>query len=431
MAASPESALAPRQSGRRQFADVIIAGWSLTGALTGALLCRAGWKVLWLGSVPHSGVSVGNDTVPAAPGVTPSLGHSPALARVLDELGLLNDVQHQMQPVPWQILGDRRRITLPDDAVRLPGTAEGFQTVARTATTADEFFAADLKLGFFALRAFRKKQAAFLAGLPAATGIVGELASSLDSLLGSGPDNRASIAQTLASTHDLPGGLLTLQALLARQAMAAGGRVLNGALSQPLIGGSIGWTRVDLTLGSGEQVGARVLLLAMDSDAIKRWLPAEDQGLLAQTPMPGAQPLLRLSYVVKTRGLPEALGPVAILEGTSPILVERRPIAAGRESVSLFWRSDGSDIAAQSQRVAAAFGEVAPFHERHVIAQLAAEEVPGHARLDAVPPQKLARRMPVVYGPVLNLGGLDGAALLAPPLALRAMRLAPRRDLLK
>src|SRR4051812_48361488 len=118
---------------RRHEGDVLVLGYSLEAALTAALVARAGCKVLWLGGAPESTVTLEKQKIPAAPSLMPSLAQAPTLARVLREVGLLVDAQRHIVPVSLQVLGERRRISSPDDWLKLPQGKAGLDALQESA----------------------------------------------------------------------------------------------------------------------------------------------------------------------------------------------------------------------------------------------------------------------------------------------------------
>jgi hypothetical protein len=409
---------------RRHEGDLLVLGYSLEAALAAALVAKAGGKVLWLGSAPESTTLLAKQRLPAAPSLVPSLSQAPVLARVLREVGLLVDAQRNLVPVSVQFLGDRRRISSAEDWLKVPQGQAGLDALQESASVAGQVSGLPLGLGFFARRRFINQRKAVDARLSAPAGIVGEATSLLDGLFARDESNLRATLQTLAAPTDLPGGTLTLGQMLQRKCVDLGARLFPEGLQKPLVEFRVGWKGLEGRLFSGEALAARVALIAIDENTSAEVMPPASP-LTKRLKVASGQPLLRLSFVIKRRGLPEPLGTMALIVDEQPLWLERRALSAELSGVSLFWRPWLSDRAAEAELVRAALGRVAPFYQSHLVDQSAPTTVPDHDRGSVFAKPFLGRRLIAARGPLWTLGGAEGAALAATALAERCLRLAP------
>ncbi len=207
--------------------------------------------------------------------------------------------------------------------------------------------------------------------------------------------------------------------------MRAAGRELFPDLPAPLSELRIGWNGIEGRLPSGEGLHARVALLALDAHTFERILPPSPK-FERLRPRAGL-PLLRQTYIVHWRGLPQPLGSLALAGGSRPLWIERRGADDDHDGISLFWRSDGSDAALQAAAAREAFGRIAPFFDRHVVATTEPAEVPDHERDAGALRVRWGRRILAAKGPLLDLDGPEGAAMTAVALAARVVRLGARK----
>ncbi len=405
---------------RRHDADILVLGYSLEAAIGAALAARRGCKILWIGGVEPT-VAVGQFRVAAAPSLMPSLAHAPTLARVLRDVGLLVEVQRVQTAVSLQYLKERQRISLATDWTKAAGGEVGLELLQEMAAVADELSASPPADGFFKQRAFVRRRVEIDSRIGAPDGIVGEAAQGLTRVLGRAERSLGPVLQATAAPSDLPGGTLVLGQMLQRKCAQLGARLFPEGLSQPLKELRAGWSGVEGRLASGEALTARAAIVALDQAAFERAIP-QDSPLATKLRPPDSQPLLRLSLVVRRRGLPQPLGVMALLEGKQTYWLERRSASTEHDACSIFWRSDSGDFAAQAAAAREAFGEIAPFLERHIVAEAPAAIVPDHDRDGSYARARLARRLLAARGPLLGLDGPEGAALSGTALADRVVR---------
>lgn len=407
----------------RHHADVLVLGYSLPCALAATLLARRGANVLWLGTPPPAQWSLGGARVHSGPSLFPPLAHVPALRAVLAELALETEVHRLIQPTTLQLLGPRRRLTFPDDAPQVSGAAQALLTLRQWAPAAAEPSEAGASFGWMGTRALLRSEAAF-AEDPATLGDpAAGLARGLDLLLDGTLDRRRSLVQLAALPHALPGGIARLVELLHRRYGEVGGRHLPAALSMPAEELRPGLGGVTCVLGSGDTVGARHLVLGMGAEERERLLPLGTsfggRRLAARLPTREQEAeLIRLTLVVGDAGLPAPFGPVAVLEGARPLLVERRPLAAGLSELAIFWRSEG-DPAGEGAEALSRLEELLPFMQSFVRGRSDPAPVPGLARVDQAPVAHPVYRVNVALPGTGGLGGVDGAARIADALARR------------
>lgn len=405
---------------RRHEADILVLGYSLEAAIAACLSARRGCKILWIGGVDPT-LSIGPYRATAAPSLAPSLAHAPTLARVLRDVGLLVEAQRLQNPVSLQLLGDRRRVSLASDWLKAPGGEEGLEVLQEMAAVADELSATPPAVGFFKERGFIRRRTEIDSRISAPDGIVGEAAAGLTGILGRTPRSLGAMLQATAAPIDLPGGTLVLGQMLQRKCAQLGARLFPDGLLQPLQELRVTWSGVEGRLASGEALTARAAVIALDQASFARAIPA-DSKLSAKLRPPEGSALLRLSLIVRRRGLPQALGTMALLQGTPQYWLERRSTGPEHDACSIFWRSDETDAVAQAGAAREALGAVAPFFEQHVVAELPVAAVPDHDRDAAYRTAMLSRRLLAARGPLLGLDGPEGAALAGTALAERIAR---------
>lgn len=409
---------------RRHEGDVLVMGYSLEAALTAALAARAGCKVLWLGGVPEPTVALGKHLLPAAPSLMPSLGQAPTLARLLREIGLLVDVQRALVPVSVQFLSERRRISSAEDWLKVPQGQAGLEALQASAAVAGEVSALPIGLGYFARRRFIKQRQTNDARLAMPPGVVGEATTLLDGLFSRDATGARATLQTLAAPSDLPGGTLALGHMLQRKCADLGVRLFPEGMAKPLTEFQIGWKGLEGRLFSGEALTARVALVALDESTASQALPPASP-TLRKFSVPEGQPLIRLSLLLRRRGLPEPLGTMALLLNEQALWLEHRPLSAELAGVSLFWRPWLADRESEAKHVLAAFERVAPFHDRHVVERSKPERVVDHDHGSVFAKPVLGRRLIAARGPMFGLNGAEGAAIAATALLDRCLRRAP------
>ena len=275
-------------------------------------------------------------------------------------------------------------------------------------------------------RRFEKKRKIVLDRVVTPPGLVGDASATLDGLLGRGPASLGATMQTVAAPNDLPGGTLMLGQMLQKKCVTLGARMFPDALRQRMTELRIGWNGIEGQLPGGEAITARVALVASDNQTLERALP-EGSPLQKRLRAPDSTSLLRLSLVLRRRGVPQALGPFAIIQGERPLWVERRRLDDDHDGLSLFWRDTGAPPERQEDEARAALGRVAPFFDRHIVALADPIAVPDHDRTEGAPPVTLMHRVLEARGPIWNLHGIEGAALVGCALAERVIALAPKK----
>lgn len=389
----------------RQHGDILILGHSLEAALTAVLLARRGASVVWAGAPRSATEKLGAVLVPRAPSLVASTRLQPALGRALDEAGLLGELEKLQSPVTLQVLSETARATAP--ACPEPEALDDEQPPAFKP---------------FALGGWLKRRQQLLASRPEPTGEAGRLVDLLASVIG----DRDQAQRVAASPTWLPGGDGALTHLLWKRFAALGGRAVAQGLDSELTACRLGWSEVQVTLGTGEQLGARVLVFGADDEDFQRLTPA--RRLQKKVTAAAAVPLWRLSWAVKARGLPIALGPAALVAGDPTLLVERHPAADGLEALSVFWRQASPPDAAVVQAIQARLLSLLPFFDRHIVATGEPTRVRFADALDTERSPRPGRRVLLARTPALTLSGADGGALLSEGLSRLAVRLAPRKD---
>jgi hypothetical protein len=258
-------------------------------------------------------------------------------------------------------------------------------------------------------------------------GIVGEAAGHIDRILGRSSASFGSTLQTVAAPTDLPGGTLSLGQLLQKRCLEHGGRLFADGLQYPFKELTIGFNGISGRLATGELISAKVGLVSLDESSIATAFP--DGSPLRKRFQPQAsRPLLRLSLVVRARGIPLALGTFALIRCVQPLWLERRRIDDEQECLSIFWRSDDSDPGAQTKSALRELERVVPFYERHVIDTSTAAQVPDHSFAESPASVALSWRTMRARGPLLGACGAEGAALVATALADRVLKMSGRKS---
>lgn len=415
-------------SATKHHADVLVLGSSVAGALAATLLARRGSRVLWAGAPAPSFATAGEHRVRTAPAIFPALAQAPGLTRVLDEVGLLADVQRQLEPVRLQFLDERLRATVPGEAAAA-GTALAPE-LGDQAEALRLLSAAPASDGFLARRAATRRSAA-LSTPELPTGPAGEVIAALDLLLG-GAGLRVGV-RIGVSPHLLPGGSALLVELLHRRFVELGGRTLPHALSGPMERIAVGWSGASCVCATGVEAGGRVLVCALDDGMRARLWPAQPGAadrLRLRLGSDDPAPLHRTSFVLRRRGLPVPLGPLALVRGAAPLMLERRPITPEVDELAAWTRPARDTIVGEAERVTARLGRVLPFFERHVLSRSTGEAADDATALPSRPIAP-ARRLLQAIGADAHVPGVEGAAVLAEAVARRAWRLAPRKDALK
>ncbi len=410
---------------RRHEGDVLVLGYSLEAAITAVLLARRGCKLVWLGG-PEATVAAGPHRILAGPSLVPSLGHAPTLARVLRDAGLLVEVQRLQRAVSLQLLGERRRISLTSDWLKAPQGEAGLQALQEMAGVASELSATPPVIGFWGQRAFRKVRSGIDARLAAPAGIVGEAAAALDDVFARTERSLGAILQTTAAPSELPGGTLVLGQMLQRKCGQLGARLFPDGLNQRMDELQVRWGGVEGRLATGEAILAKAIIVALDDAALAKILP--ENSPLHRWALPTGTPLLRVSFIVRRRGLPQALGTMAIMERPAPHWIERRPLNDELDACSIFWRDDGSDRAGQISRAHEVLARIAPFYEEHVTLECPVGVVADHDRIASGGRILLARRAIAARGPILEFDGAEGAALAGTALADRVLKMRVNRN---
>ncbi len=407
----------PLHAARRQHADVLVLGHSLEAAIAATRLVKDGWTVLWPGA-PASNERLDASPVPVAPGLAPALARVPHLAKTLVELGVDVEAKRLWRPVTVQLLGTGRRADVPTAPL---------SALTDSATAIEGLSEEPLRLGYLGRRRARARRAQ-QAAVKAPGGVAGEVVEAVDRVLGTRSDDWGPAVTIASAPHDVQGGAAGLASLFHKRFSELGGWSHGGGLEQPIEHLKVGWRRVGCTLVGGSTHSARLVIVGLDAAEAEQTLPKKDRALAPRIVL-AAEPLCRLSFVVRTRGLPAPLGPVAFIDGE--ILVERRPLEAGREAVGVYFRSPPGSMAADADRVLDRVREVLPFFERHVAARSGPAVVPGYERVAA--DRRLRPRWRALQArlPMLDASGLDGASRLGEAVAARAKALARRRDPLK
>jgi hypothetical protein len=399
--------------------DLIVLGFSLEAAFAAALVARRGWKVVWLGKPPVTSFTVGGVQVNGVPSLIPSKNVSPALSRALAEVELLPANEPLGTASSWQLLADRTRATMPSDAATLTNGKDDWESLKILADAGMGLTSEGLSFGFFPQRTFASKLRPVNAKLDTTTPLL-RSATLIESAFGLGSSFAA--AQTLVDPMDLPGGALALARELQRKCIEFGGQEHTLGTLQTF---DIGWSGVKIATDSGQTFAGKVALLAIDDDNIDRIIPpsARPQRYFTVEPVP----LYRVGVLLRSRGVPVALGRFAVSLGANPFFIERQRLDATRECLSLYWRDDGSNPAQRQVQVLEELYRLLPFSEEYVQNVADAAPVPGHTLPKRPRKWKLARRLLDARGPLLGLGGIEGAALTGGALAERIMRLAPQK----
>lgn len=408
----------------RHHADVLVVGHTLETALTATLLARRGASVLWLGR-PGAGES--GDGF-ATPSVLPPLVTLPCLESALDEVGILAEVRRLWTPVGLQILSPTLRLTLPEEA----GTDRAVEEAlgALRATQEDAVPLPPIRTGWFGKSRRPEEARAREERLPSFGGPVERAWVALQSVLGSGRSTRVEAARAAGAPHLVDGGIDRLVGMLYQRFVELGGRVLPTALDGRLSSLEMGWSGGTTRSSTGEEAGARVVLLGLDEQQREALLPegsAVGRKLAKRVPPGSETPLRGMPFRIRARGLPAPLGRLAVIDAPVPMLLERRRGEGGVDDCTVFWRSRGGDPQREAEDVLDGLRPVLPFFEGHLVKREAPRSVPGLGQVEVDLPMTPMRRLLLGLSGVAGTGGLDDAAALAEALADRASKLAPRK----
>lgn len=416
----------------------------MEGALTAALLARRGTNVLWLGQPPAAYETKDGSQLQTAPALAPSLTNQPALRAALGELAMELDSARQFQPVPLQLLGDRRRFTFPEDSPLISHAEAAFARISERLDAALEPSRAPTAFSPLGLRALARREEAFVslgAELSSASPDVAELLAGLRLATGSGINGARTLIQLAAAPHRLDGGRPRLVEQLFKRFGELGGRTLPQALAAPARAFRIEFRGVRLVLSNGDQVSAPAMVLALSAAEREHLLPAPS-GLFARgvakglAALPAEAALVRTRWVVADAGLPAPLGPVAVVAGSKDasgppvVLLERQPLGKGLSEFSahrLLHAPPPATRDLNASDILDRLRPVLPFFEGHV----------KQERTDVVPHHGVSEPLPVRFGRihlalpgVAGLCGWDGAAQIAQAIAGRLASTQPRREVL-
>lgn len=384
--------------------DVLILGHTLEAGIAAVRLALDGWSVYWPGTPPSSTVELDGAQVPAAPMLAPSLENMPGLWRALTELGVGDRARELVRPTGLQLLGDRRR----DEHGEAPR-----EQASRLLSRIDGALAGPVRLDWRGIGSTRTRVQAASGQLDKLPPDAREVVTALDSVVGDRPERSLDALRIATAPHRLEGGRPALVRLLSERFTALGGKTSTPHALPDRFQPGLGGVRAEFRSGTHE---ARLAIVGADGTVL--------DGLLPKLREPTPTPLLRLSMLVATRGLPVALAPAAVVDGRW--LVERAPVAEGRESLTLFWRDRGGSRDSQGQAGFERLKALLPFFERHVTAKAQVAEVAGHGQAAERSPRPKWRVLRA-SGSIAGLSGLDGGARLGLALAERARTLTPRK----
>ncbi len=406
----------------RHVYDVIVVGSQLSGALSGALLAKRGYRVLHvdvdgLGSAyPHDGYAL-----PYAPALLPSLKLLPSAEQALSELGVAVALHRAFDAglTDLQLLFPKHRLDFASDAGHRAAELErefasdkekllsSLKQAADVAEASDPFFKAPPELppeGFFSRRRMKKAASSVpgmkedgsvlepLDALPLGPAMraVARFLTYLDDGEASGIALARPLAQLLRGVHRYPGGREGLREALRRRLGELGGD-LAGAEGEPAIVEELVFDGSKVTgvkLASSANVHrARCVIGALDTGALARLIPprSRKRGLLELLESVRTRRyLFTLNLVLKTSGLPMGLKELALVvpgdEELGAVLLEVSPARKnGREEpdervvtaaawVSQNEREAGEErLRAIANRIEATVMEVMPFAGRHVV----------------------------------------------------------------
>jgi hypothetical protein len=392
---------APRAAsiGRRVY-DVAVIGPHTGGAAAAALIARRGLRVLLAPlSTPLLARESEGWLLPTAHPLLPPLRQLTGAAAAIDELGLGQELHRQtLAPGPFQLLGDKLRLSLPAEPARrrsefrreLP-EAEAQQAEAELESLDvlgrawDPFLAALPPYparGFFERRKLHK-----LLPVPPEmpTGLVGEALAAVAPfaafLVGdTAPEATArEAAALLRAPLRLWGGPAQVGELCRRKAVEAGAQLFPDACSALRLEKK----GVTFVLG-GSEVRASAVVLACDAEMVAQLCEGggrQERSLADEAgELRAAHKLVLAHFVVRPEGLPLALEDTALILGQAgPLLMSSQPARKGRGetagerllTVARVAPKGESDGPALLALVRSALEPVLPFFERHVLHQSA------------------------------------------------------------
>jgi phytoene dehydrogenase-like protein len=386
--------------GKRVY-DVAVIGPDLGGAATAALIARRGMRVLLAPlSLPAVSREQNGWLIPAAHSLLPPMRQLSGATPAIDDLGLAQDLQRQITPASsaLQLLGDKLRLTLPNDLSRrreelgreLP-EAEAQQAEAELDSlellgrTWDAFLVEPPPYparGFFERRRLHK----ILPHPPELpSGLVGEVLGAVApfaaSLVGdSAPEAAARQAAALVRAPlRLWGGQAQIAELLRKKALEAGADLFPEACS------SLRLDRkgVGFLLG-GSEMRVGTVVLACSGEEVAKLCEGgerEEQKLAVEAHLPVARKVVLAHFVVHPDGMPLALEEAALLLGhpAGPLLISVVPARRARGetagerlmTVARVVPAGDSDGDALLASVRSALEPVLPFFEHHIVHQSA------------------------------------------------------------
>jgi hypothetical protein len=377
--------------------DVVVLGPDVGGAAAAALCARRGLRTLL---APMTKVAAARESegflLPAAHPMIVPLRQLSAAMPALDELGLGADLLRQAAATQggFQILGDKLRLSLPQDPARRK--AELFRELsAAQAAEAEQGFDALEQLGkpwdafltdpppwpprgFFEKRRVRK----FVPPSPVLPeGLIGEclraLAPFAATLVGdSAPEATAREASALLrSPLRLWGGTGQLHELLRERLSAGGGEVTQDETTSVRLERKSALLQMD-----GAEVRAACLVFACGAEQIARLLEGGgkiEAKLAEESALPAARKVSLAHFVVRGEALPLPLEEAALLLGQEggPLVISALPARKARGdgrgekvlTVARVNEVEFEDGAGFLKSVRAALEPVLPFFERHIL----------------------------------------------------------------
>lgn len=386
--------------GKRVY-DVAVIGPDLGGAATAALIARRGLRVLL---APLSLPSVGREAegwlIPSSHSLLPPLRQLSGAVSTIDELGLGHYLQRQATPATGalQLLGDKLRLTLPNDLAQRRAELRRELPEAEAQQAEAELDSLELlgrawdgflvepppypARGFFEKRKLHK----ILPHPPdLPSGLVGEalgaVAPFAASLVGdSAPEAAAREAAALVRAPvRLWGGRAQIAELLRKKAQEAGADLF----PDPCSALRLDRKGIAFLLG-GSEVRAGTIVLACSGEEIGKLCEGgenEERKLAAEAQVAVDRKVALAHFVVRPDGMPLALEDAALLLGHpgGPLLVSVVPArrvrgeAQGEKlmTVARVVPAGATDAAALLASVRSALEPVLPFFDRHIVHQSA------------------------------------------------------------
>jgi hypothetical protein len=396
------------------FYDVIVVGHELAGLAAAALVARRGFRVLVLGDTAHAdSYRLGSYLLPRQPFAFTAL-ESPAMRRVLGELGLAQILRRRLTPLKphYQVVLPDQRLDISDDPDATSRELERefprdqaaigawLARAAEVSTATDALLELDVTLppdSFWERRDVAKLEAtlprptedllaAFPPGHPfRAVATAGAFIGSDLDLAGLGAVGLARLGEAhRAGVWRLEGGRDALRQLLIERIQTHSGEVRERATAEEIVikRGRVAGVRV---LERNEEVGCEHVIAALPLERLLSMLPEGKP----PKPLARAAQALRpagfrytLNLVLTVAGLPEAIGglvcavadPAAPLAGDNALgLTVGDPDPEGRVTVSVSALAPPAaehDPAALFQlrlAIRARLDEVLPFHGEHVL----------------------------------------------------------------